>query len=96
MHHTQPSIVSITQATETGEVYTLDQIRNISEIAHKKKLKVHMDGARFANALVSLDVTPAEMTWKSGIDILSFGATKNGCIAAVSYTHLTLPTKRIV
>ena len=82
MHHTQPSIVSITQATETGEVYTLDQIRNISEIAHKKKLKVHMDGARFANALVSLDVTPAEMTWKSGIDILSFGATKNGCIAA--------------
>ena len=82
VHHTQPSIVSITQATETGEVYTLDQIRNISEIAHKKKLKVHMDGARFANALVSLDVTPAEMTWKSGIDILSFGATKNGCIAA--------------
>ena len=82
VHHTQPSIVSITQATETGEVYTLDQIRNISEIAHKKKLKVHMDGARFANALVSLDVTPAEMTWKSGIDILSFGATKNGCFAA--------------
>ena len=48
----------------------------------KKKLKVHMDGARFANALVSLDVTPAELTWKAGIDILSFGATKNGCIAA--------------
>ena len=82
VHHTQPSIVSITQATETGEVYTLDQIKKISDIAHKNKLKMHMDGARFANALVSLDVSPAEMTWKSGIDILSFGATKNGCIAA--------------
>ena len=82
VHHTQPSIVSITQATETGEVYTLDQIKKISDIAHKNKLKLHMDGARFANALVSLDVSPAEMTWKSGIDILSFGATKNGCIAA--------------
>ena len=82
VHHTQPSIVSITQATETGEVYTLDQIKNISKVAHKHKLKMHMDGARFANALVSLDVSPAEMTWKSGIDILSFGATKNGCIAA--------------
>ena len=82
VHHTQPSIVSITQATETGEVYTLDQIKKISVIAHKNKLKMHMDGARFANALVSLDVSPAEMTWKSGIDILSFGATKNGCIAA--------------
>ena len=74
--------MSITQATETGEVYTLDQIKSISEVAHKRKLKMHMDGARFANALVSLDVSPAEMTWKSGIDILSFGATKNGCIAA--------------
>ena len=82
VHHTQPSIVSITQATETGEVYNLDQIKSISEVAHKRKLKMHMDGARFANALVSLDVSPAEMTWKSGIDILSFGATKNGCIAA--------------
>ena len=75
-------MISITQATETGEVYTLNQIKNISEIAHKKKLKLHMDGARFANALVSLNVTPAEMTWKSGVDVLSFGATKNGCIAA--------------
>ena len=82
VHHTQPSVVSITQATETGEVYNLDQIKSISEVAHKRKLKMHMDGARFANALVSLDVSPAEMTWKSGIDILSFGATKNGCIAA--------------
>ena len=82
IHHTQPSSVSITQVCETGEVYQLDEIKKISEVAHKHKLSIHMDGARFANALVSLNATPAEMTWKSGIDILSFGATKNGCIAA--------------
>jgi threonine aldolase len=82
VHHTQPSVVSITQLCETGEAYQLDEISAISEIAHKNNLKMHMDGARFANALVSLNVSPAEMTWKSGIDVLSFGATKNGCIAA--------------
>ena len=82
VHHTQPSSVSITQVCETGEVYQLDEIKNISEVTHKHNLSIHMDGARFANALVSLNVTPAEMTWKSGIDVLSFGATKNGCIAA--------------
>ena len=82
VHHTQPSSVSITQVCETGEVYQLDEIKKISDITHKNNLNMHMDGARFANALVSLDVTPAEMTWKSGIDVLSFGATKNGCLAA--------------
>ena len=82
VHHTQPSSVSITQVCETGEVYQLDEIKKISEVTHKHNLSIHMDGARFANALVSLNSTPAEMTWKSGIDVLSFGATKNGCIAA--------------
>ena len=82
VHHTQPSSVSITQLCETGEVYELNEIKKISEIAHNHKLNMHMDGARFANALVSLDCSPAEMTWKSGIDVLSFGATKNGCLAA--------------
>ena len=82
VHHTQPSSVSITQVCETGEVYQLDEIKKISEVTHKHNLSIHMDGARFANALVSLNATPAEMTWKSGIDVLSFGATKNGCIAA--------------
>jgi threonine aldolase len=82
VHHTQPSSVSITQVCETGEVYQLDEIKKISEMTHKHKLNMHMDGARFANALVSLNTTPAEMTWKSGIDVLSFGATKNGCMAA--------------
>ena len=82
VHHTQPSSVSITQVCETGEVYELDEIKKIADIANKHKLNMHMDGARFANALVALNCTPAEMTWKSGIDVLSFGATKNGCIAA--------------
>ncbi len=82
VHHTQPSSVSITQLCETGEVYQLEEIKKISEVAHKHKLNMHMDGARFANALVSLKTTPAQMTWKSGIDVLSFGATKNGCLAA--------------
>jgi len=82
VHHTQPSSVSITQVCETGEVYQLDEIKQISEVAHKHNLNMHMDGARFANALTSLNCSPAEMTWKSGIDVLSFGATKNGCIAA--------------
>ena len=82
VHHTQPSSVSITQVCETGEVYELDEIKKIADVANKHKLNMHMDGARFANALVTLNCTPAEMTWKSGIDVLSFGATKNGCIAA--------------
>jgi threonine aldolase len=82
VHHTQPSSASITQVCETGEVYQLDEIKRISDVAHKHNLNMHMDGARFANALVSLNTTPAEMTWKSGIDVLSFGATKNGCLAA--------------
>jgi threonine aldolase len=67
---------------ETGTVYQLDEIKAISKIAHDNKMSVHMDGARFANALVSLDVSPAEMTWKSGVDVLTLGGTKNGCLAA--------------
>jgi threonine aldolase len=82
VHVTQPSVVSITQSCETGTVYQLDEIRKISTIAHKHKMSVHMDGARFANALVSLGVSPAEMTWKSGVDVLTLGGTKNGCLAA--------------
>ena len=82
VHVTQPSVVSITQSCETGTVYQLEEIRAISKIAHNHKMSVHMDGARFANALVSLDVSPAEMTWKSGVDVLTLGGTKNGCLAA--------------
>lgn len=82
VHSTQPSVVSITQATETGSVYSLGELGQLSDIARSAGLSVHMDGARFTNALVSLGATPAEMTWRSGIDILSFGATKNGTMNA--------------
>ncbi|MDA9103073.1 low specificity L-threonine aldolase [Candidatus Thioglobus sp.] len=82
VHVTQPSVVSVTMSCETGTVYQLDEIKAISKIAHDNKMNMHMDGARFANALVSLDVSPAEMTWKSGVDVLTLGGTKNGCLAA--------------
>lgn len=82
IHSGQPMAVSITQSTETGTVYSLDEIDAIAATAKAHGLPLHMDGARFANALVSLDTTPAEMTWKRGIDVLSFGGTKNGCWCA--------------
>ena len=82
VHNTQPSTVSITQSTETGLIYEISEVKEISEIAHRHGLKVHMDGARFSNATESLNKSPAEMTWKSGIDVLTFGGTKNGCLDA--------------
>jgi len=81
-HAVQPSAVSVTQAAELGTIYTVDEIRAIGDVAKKYNLGYHMDGARFANALVTLDCTAAEMTWKAGVDVLSFGATKNGAMAA--------------
>ena len=74
--------ISITQATEIGTVYQPDEIAAISAIARHHGLPLHMDGARFANALVALETTPAEMTWKRGVDLVSFGGTKNGCWCA--------------
>ncbi len=74
--------ISIAQGTEFGLVYTPDELKDLTVAARKHGLKVHMDGARFSNALVSLGCTPAEMTWKSGIDVLSLGGTKNGCLMA--------------
>lgn len=82
VHGGQPMAVTVTQATESGTIYSLDEIKTIAAIARRHDLPFHMDGARFANALVSLGVTPAEMTWKSGVDLLSFGGTKNGCWCA--------------
>ncbi len=81
-HDPKPAAVSITQATELGTIYTVDEISAIGKLAHSRGMKLHMDGARFANALVSLDCTPAGMTWKSGVDALSFGCTKNGAMMA--------------
>jgi threonine aldolase len=77
-----PRAVSITQGTEASTVYTLAEVRSIAEAARARHLRVHMDGARLANAIARLGCTPAEATWKVGVDLLSFGATKNGALAA--------------
>ena len=77
-HHSQPKAISITQSTEMGTVYTVDEIREITEYAHSRGLLVHMDGARLANAAISLDLPFKAFTTDAGIDILSFGGTKNG------------------
>lgn len=82
VHGGRPAAVTITQASEVGTIYSLDQIDAIAAIAKEHDIPLHMDGARFANALVSLDASPADMTWKRGIDVLSFGGTKNGCWCA--------------
>jgi threonine aldolase len=81
-HAVQPAAVSVTQAAELGTIYSVDEITAIGKVAKKYDLGFHMDGARFANALMTLGCTPAEMTWKAGVDVLSFGATKNGAMAA--------------
>ena len=82
VHHLQPMAVSITQATELGTVYTPDEIAGIAGVARAHGMKLHMDGARFANALAHLGCTPAELSWRAGVDALSFGATKNGALGA--------------
>jgi threonine aldolase len=77
-HHAQPKVISITQSTEMGTVYTPDEIRKLAEFAHRNSMLLHMDGARIANAAVSLDLSFREFTVDSGVDVLSFGGTKNG------------------
>lgn len=82
VHAGRPMAVSITQCTELGTVYQPAEIEAITTIAKRHDLPVHMDGARFANALAYLNITPAQMSWRAGVDIVSFGATKNGCWCA--------------
>jgi len=82
VHTVQPAVVCLTQATELGTAYRPDEIAAISRFAHERGLAVHMDGARFANALAFLDCHPGDVTWRAGVDVLSFGATKNGALAA--------------
>jgi threonine aldolase len=81
-HHVTASVLSLTQSTEAGTVYRPDEIAALSKLAHAQGLAVHMDGARLANAMVRLQVSPAEATWKAGVDALSFGATKGGALGA--------------
>jgi threonine aldolase len=78
VHGVQPRMLSLTQATERGAIYTPAEIAALAKIAHGRGLRVHVDGARFANALVAQEATAAELTWKSGVDVLSFGVIKNG------------------
>jgi threonine aldolase len=82
VHSVQPAAVSISQATELGTVYRPAEVAALCEVAHARQLPVHMDGARFANAVTHLGCHPADVTWRAGIDVLSFGATKNGALAA--------------
>lgn len=88
VHGGQPMAITLTQATEAGTVYRPDEIRIISKIAKSHGLPLHMDGARFANALVALGLTPAQMTSELGVDIVSFGGTKNGCWCAEALVFL--------
>ncbi len=81
-HHVKPKALSITQGTEAGTVYSVDEVTALCCAAKKFGLKVHMDGARFSNAVAHLGCSPADITWRAGIDVLSFGATKNGAMVA--------------
>ena len=81
LHAHKPRVISITQATELGTVYTQDQVAVIVEFARRREMRVHMDGARFANGVASLNCTPREITWQVGVDVLCFGGTKNGLAA---------------
>ncbi|MGH6741014.1 MAG: threonine aldolase family protein [Casimicrobiaceae bacterium] len=78
----KPAVVSVTQASEFGTVYSLQHLRDIADVCRRHGVRLHMDGARFANALAHLGCQPAEMSWRAGVDVLSFGATKNGAMAA--------------
>lgn len=88
-HHSQPKVISITQSTEMGTVYTVDEIRSIADFAHQRGLFLHMDGARIANASVSLNLPFKAFTTDAGVDILSFGGTKNGMMFGEAVCFLT-------
>ena len=82
VHNMRPAALTLTQATEAGTVYSVDAIAELAAIARRFGMAVHMDGARFTNALVGLNVSPADLSWRAGVDVLSLGATKNGALAA--------------
>jgi threonine aldolase len=81
IHFPKPRVVTVTQPTETGQVYSLDELRAISAVCRELGLSLHMDGARFANACASLKCSPADISWRTGVDVLCFGGTKNGMAA---------------
>jgi threonine aldolase len=81
-HHSQPCVLSLTQPTDRGTLYTVEELRALSALASRHRLTVHLDGARFANALAALNVSPADGSWRAGVAALSLGATKNGALSA--------------
>ena len=81
-HHVSPAVLSLSQSTEAGTIYRPHEVLALADVAHARGLGVHMDGARLANAIARLNASPAEATWKAGVDVLSFGATKGGALAA--------------
>ena len=82
VHHAQPAAISISEATDAGTLYRPGEVAALGDLARRHGLALHMDGARFANAVAALGCSPAELTWRAGVDALSFGATKNGALAA--------------
>ena len=92
VHGVQRGMLTITNVTEAGTVYTAAEVAALTAVAKAYNLPCHLDGARFANAIVATNASPAEMTWKAGIDVLSFGGTKNGCLG-VEAVVLFDPTK---
>jgi threonine aldolase len=81
-HHITPSVLSLTQVTEAGTIYRSGEVEQLARIAHARNIAVHMDGARFGNAVAALNASPAQASWRAGVDVLSFGATKGGAMAA--------------
>jgi threonine aldolase len=94
VHSYKASALSLTQATEAGTVYSADEVKALCDCAHALGMKTHMDGARFANAVVNLDCHPAEVTAEAGIDMLVFGASKNGCMSAEALVVFNQPQLR--
>jgi Threonine aldolase len=92
VHHAQPGLLSLTNLTERGARYSVAEITRLAGLAKAQGLAVHLDGARFTNALVAEGCTPAEMTWKAGVDVVSFGGTKNGLLGVEAVIFFD-PTK---
>ncbi|MBI3853297.1 MAG: low specificity L-threonine aldolase [Verrucomicrobia bacterium] len=94
IHYPKPRAISLTQATEVGTVYSVDELKTLTDTARQFGLRVQMDGARFANAVVALGVKPKEITWQAGVDVLCFGGTKNGIAVGEAVVFFNLELAR--
>jgi threonine aldolase len=98
VHRVQPAAISITNATEYGQCYTADEVSAVGALARQRGLRLHMDGARFANAVAHTGASPADLTWRAGVDILSFGFVKNGglCAEALVFFDTSLAAEALI